>query len=991
MSDKNVTFIIPVFKIREHRIQNLKFILPFLQTTGNRILVVEQTHKNESELTDILIDFPFVEHKLYVTKEERFHKSGIINWAVTNHVTTKYVWVNDVDYYMKYTDALEQDWTEPFIQPYGSAKKLDEDVTSMLYDGKSVQIDYSDQTAFYISMYGALSFIFDVETFILEGAMDESIFGWGKEDVELSERISKKYNIQKIDLKGIHLYHPIEPMYLPSEKKEKFYLNYYFDEVYCANLDRRGDRWEKVKNQFDSHGIRVKRFSSIDGKDITYDQFYPYFCDKPFINGKHVYEVGDIENKSALGCLKTHLNIIKDAKRKGHSKILVFEDDVVLSKNFDVDIQKIQNLDWKMLYLGATQYDWSNLFMGDGLYLSKNSYGTFAYAIDASIYDYLIDTIEKSRQTIDQTYISAQKHLMGYCYTMYPNIAIPYMDESDIRDPIDINTHSSIMHWNLDDFSFEKHRKKNILLMPDARGWAFDNIVKAIIKYNPYPDKINYEIMYARDLHQHKCNVEPSDWDLIYVMFEAERIIPQGKNVIRGCYAAYWLENSNYPPKILGKYFARCKAAVFANQGLKDQLAPHIPTNFATTIIHDSADETVFYPINGKKNPEFTVLFVGNTKRKIKNFPVISWICQEAKVKLKVCEKVEHADLVHEYAQADVCINFSTFEGGPQTFVEAALCKIPMLIKNTNELSKIIPCFTGETSEDFVTILNRLKNNRHECANKGVDAYNVAINGFTYRNAANLFAKFFLNNVNKKNLETELTVFIIRSGKNPNYEDCLESIKNQNCTFVLNEIVDISPMSAAFQQMIERCDTPYYIQVDEDMILDAYAIERLYYAIKCTKRNVCMVSHMLADAHLGMDIFGIKIYRHDIMINYPYNLQIISCEKDQMTRLENDGYVVQTIEKSIGKHSPKWTTELIYERYFDLMEKWKVYKYDWMSKLPEKLLNIVKENPTNENIYALMGATMSISNKDPIRKREKNFLIKEDAYQNIKEMLEKKD
>jgi GR25 family glycosyltransferase involved in LPS biosynthesis len=999
MIDRNdVTFVIPIFNLVDARLNNLKFILPYILSTGCKVLVVEQVSTNNSLLTDMLSSLVTgqyaknFKHLLYLHDNKLIHKSGIINWATKNHVDTKYVWVNDADFYMKYNDVFHTPWNTAFIQPYQVAKKLNKENSDELFHGKKLNVDFSDEESMYISMYGALSFIFEKSAFLDMGGMNENLFGWGQEDVELSNRLKESgKQTQTLEFKGIHLWHQINPIYLAHEKKEKFYLNYYFDEVYCANLDRRGDRWENVKKQFDNHGIRVTRFSAVDGKDITYDQFYPYFCDKPFINGKHVYQVGDIENKGALGCLKTHLGIIKDAKLKGHKRILIFEDDVVLSKDFDNEIRKIENLDWKMLYLGVTQYDWSNLFIGDGLYLSKNSYGTFAYAVDSSIYDYLIDKIENSRQTIDRTYISAQKDLMGYCYTLYPNIVIPYVDESDIRDSIDINNYSTTMRWNLENFELEKHRKKKILLMPDARGWAFDNIVKAIVKYNPCPDKIHYEIMYARDLHQHKYTVDPTEWDLIYVMFEAERIIPQAKNVIRGCYAAYWLENKNYPPKILGKYFTRCKGAVFANQGLKDQLSPYLPSSFPTEIIHDAADETVFYPIEGKKNSEFTVIFVGNTKRKIKNFSNIVWVCQEAGVNLKVCEKTEHKDLVHEYATADLCINFSTFEGGPQTFVEAALCGVPMLIRNTNELSKIIPCFTGETTEDFVAIINHLKNNRHECVKKGKEAYDITINSLTYRHAADKFAKFFLKNVPKKNLENELTVFIIRSGKNPNYEDCVEAIKNQNCTFVLDEIVDVSPMSAAFQQMIERCDTPYYVQVDEDMILDEGTIERLYYSIKCTKRNICIVTHMLTDVHLNINIFGIKIYRHDIMINYPYNLDIISCEKDQMTRLENDGYIVQMIEKSLGKHSPKWSPELIYERYFDLMEKWKVYKYDWMGKLPKKLFDMVKINPSDENIYALLGIAMSVSTKDPIRKREKNFLVKEEAYENLKEMLSKKD
>lgn len=986
----DVTFIVPIFDLKEDRLNNLKFVLPHILKTGCKVVLAEQSETDSSNISNVVKeitrDYSNFIHVIYVHSSKSIHKTGIINWATKVHAKTKYVWVNDIDFYMKFEKVFNEAWNAKFIKPYAIAKKLNDKDSRKILNGETVNVDFSDVSVNYISLYSALSFIYDKDSFLEIGGMDTNLFGWGQEDVEFNNRIrSKNIDIQEFDHKGIHLWHPTEQI----ERKEKFYINYYFDEVYCVNLDRRGDRWEEVKKQFDKYNIRVRRFSAVDGKDLTYDDFYPYWKDKPYVEGKLVFRPGDVENKFALGCLKTHLAIIKDAKKNNHNRILIFEDDIVLSNNFENEIYKIKELNWKMLYLGATQYDWSNLFMGNGLYLSKNTYGTFAYAIDCSVYDLLISKIENSTQTIDQTYTHVQNELNGHCYTLYPNIVIPYVEDSDIRKSKNINEYALKMRWNLNNFNLEKNRKKKILLMPDARGWAFDNIAKAVVKYNPYPDKIHYQIMYARDLHQHKCTVDPTEWDLIYVMFEAERIIPQGKNVIRGCYAAYWMENSNYTPKVLGRYFSRCKGVVFANQGLKDQLVPYLPNNFPTEIIHDSADETVFYPIEGKKNDEFTALFVGNTKRKIKNFSTIVDICNKAGIKLKVCDKTEHAKLVNEYATADVCINFSDFEGGPQTFVEAALCKVPMFIRTTNELSKIIPCFVGNTSDEFVSALRWLKNNRHECVKKGNDAYEVAINQFTYRHAATKFANFFIKNCPKKNLENELTVFIIRSGKNPNYEDCLESIKNQTCTFVLNEIVDVSPMSAAFQQMIERCDTPYYVQVDEDMILDEYAIERMYYSIKCTKRTVCMVSHMLKDVHLEKDIFGIKIYRHDVMVNYPYDLNIISCEKDQMTRLENEGYEIQVIEKTIGKHSPKWTTELIYERYFDLMEKWKVYKYDWMQSLPTKLFEIVKKNPTDENIYALLGAIMSVSNTEPLRKREKNFLIKEDAYRNITESLTK--
>ena len=147
MFDRSVTFIVPVFKLQEHRIKNLKFILPHLIGTGKRVLVVEQIDGIFSDLSPILKDFGGVEHLLYQSDSKEFHKTGIINWAVATHVKTKYAWVNDVDFYMKFSDAISTEWTEYFIQPYSVGKKLSENDTNSILTGHSLDIDFGDQTA----------------------------------------------------------------------------------------------------------------------------------------------------------------------------------------------------------------------------------------------------------------------------------------------------------------------------------------------------------------------------------------------------------------------------------------------------------------------------------------------------------------------------------------------------------------------------------------------------------------------------------------------------------------------------------------------------------------------------------------------------------------------------------------------------------------------------------------------------------------------------
>lgn len=204
----DVTFLIPVFNLKEDRINNLKFIIPYIQNTGCRIIVVEQTDTDNSDLKKIINEFENVEHIPFKTQVKKFHKTGIINYGILNHVKTKYVWINDVDFYMRFTDVFGIDWTSQFIQPYNFGKKLNEEDSKIILSGKKLNVDFSDISVKYISMYGALSFIADVSEFISIGLMDESIYGWGYEDIELSNRVDENYIVQKMEYNGIHLWHP---------------------------------------------------------------------------------------------------------------------------------------------------------------------------------------------------------------------------------------------------------------------------------------------------------------------------------------------------------------------------------------------------------------------------------------------------------------------------------------------------------------------------------------------------------------------------------------------------------------------------------------------------------------------------------------------------------------------------------------------------------------------------------------------------------------
>lgn len=215
-------------------------------------------------------------------------------------------------------------------------------------------------------------------------------------------------------------------------------INAYFDKVFVLNLDRKPERFKIIKNKLNKLDIKFDRFSAIDGSNLEFD------------NSKFKPGMGMIENEFALGCLLSHLEIIKEAKRKNYKRILIFEDDVLISDDIKVMIQHIRKLKtWKLLYFGSSQYNWDIEMYSDSFYLSKKSLGTFAYAVDSSIYDDIIDVLSKREKSVDNLLSEIQEKYYGKCFTFYPNICKADVSESEIRENRNNIEHSKKMKWDL--------------------------------------------------------------------------------------------------------------------------------------------------------------------------------------------------------------------------------------------------------------------------------------------------------------------------------------------------------------------------------------------------------------------------------------------------------------------------------------------------------------------------------------------------------------
>lgn len=213
--------------------------------------------------------------------------------------------------------------------------------------------------------------------------------------------------------------------------------------------------------------------------------------------------------------------------------------------------------------------------------------------------------------------------------------------------------------------------------------------------------------------------------------------------------------------------------------------------------------------------------------------------------------------------------------------------------------------------------------------------------------------------------DVDLTVFVLTTGE-PSTPECLERLRLQDCMFKLELIENVAPMDAAFQAMLDRCTTPMYVQVDADMLLKTDAIRTLRQRMLVQPPDVAMYVAWLWGDDVLRPIQGIKIYRHDICRQFPYE-QTLSCEVTQLQKLQAGGYryVAQDEPKveagCVGVHFACQTPQMAYRRWERLCEKHQ--KLPWMGWLKDHipdLLNRLLADPGPINRAAFIGACVGL-------------------------------
>lgn len=226
--------------------------------------------------------------------------------------------------------------------------------------------------------------------------------------------------------------------------------NDYFDQIYLINLPRRPDKLTKSLHQLDRFGIRAQVVEAVDG-------YHP----------EHYFQQDRLP-KGAFGYLLSWIKVIEDAIANYYRRILIFDDDLILIKNFNQKFSqsitwlKKERPNWLIYHLGATQHTKRpDLVNGrsPNFYHPLVTDGSFAVGLNGleqlkdrsfdSLFSFLLEELNTKDQLVDSDILRKVYRLARpQCFVSYPNLVISDVTSSDIRVSRDQLALSQKLGWS---------------------------------------------------------------------------------------------------------------------------------------------------------------------------------------------------------------------------------------------------------------------------------------------------------------------------------------------------------------------------------------------------------------------------------------------------------------------------------------------------------------------------------------------------------------
>ncbi len=214
------------------------------------------------------------------------------------------------------------------------------------------------------------------------------------------------------------------------------------------------------------------------------------------------------------------------------------------------------------------------------------------------------------------------------------------------------------------------------------------------------------------------------------------------------------------------------------------------------------------------------------------------------------------------------------------------------------------------------------------------------------------------------------TVFVL-TVDDPAFPACKAALDaQQDADFTVEIIRNVSPFSAAAQEMIRRCRTSYFIQIDEDMMMDRDAVAGMERVMDAAPDDIGMICFHLYDEDRELTIQGVKIYRTAMFKELSFQ-DVKASEMDLLDQMNARGIKWILHPDVKGRHGTHYTIESIYRRYKTMYEKdirqWNVLTSDVRRKAER-----FRETGDPLQLFALLGAVHGIVHAPSADDREKD-------------------
>lgn len=192
-------------------------------------------------------------------------------------------------------------------------------------------------------------------------------------------------------------------------------VNDIFDGVFCINLQTRTDRWVEVSAEFSKHNIFVERVDAVDGSKLDYNG--------PLLKGE-------------VGALRSHKKVFELADSRGLEQILIFEDDVEFTENFNSQLLSKYTrvpVQWDMLYLGGNHVGGFTM-VNESVARINHSYAIHAYAVKSNMFKSIIECLENEEKQVDVRLAELQSKCNAF--VVRPHLAFQKQGFSDIQQGV---------------------------------------------------------------------------------------------------------------------------------------------------------------------------------------------------------------------------------------------------------------------------------------------------------------------------------------------------------------------------------------------------------------------------------------------------------------------------------------------------------------------------------------------------------------------------